>query len=292
MMDFKTRRSLVLKATAQAEKVRIKCNLLRASTADPIDIADQRGCEVRFMCLPSLEGIYSPEPRGTIILGSERPAGRRNFTCAHELGHHEFKHGMRVEDLSAGTQETSYSMDEFLADAFAGILLMPKSGVLRELKKRNFDPRQIKPIQLFRLASFFGVGYTTLIEHMTWTLSLLSSHQRESLLKTVPKSFKIDFGGDPGFDLVIADEQWKNRAIDLEVGDILVLPQGATVEDGTHLKQQSVVDGQPVFKVINRGYSRAHSEISDWAANIRISPKKYVGLARYRFLDEPEEDNT
>lgn len=290
MIDFKTRSNLVLKATAQAEKVRIACNLRQFSPADPIDLAEQRGCEVRFMSLPSLEGIYSPEPRCTIILGSERFAGRRNFTCAHELGHHEFKHGMRVEELNSGSAKTVTNKEEFLADMFAGILLMPKAGVLRELAKRNFDPKRIEPIQLFKIASFLGVGYATLIEHMTWTLSLLSSHQRKLLLKTVPKSFKEVFGSDPGCGLVIADEQWENRSIDLEVGDILALPRGVTVEDDTHLKQQDSLEGQPVFKAIIRGYCRAFSEDSDWAANIRISSKKYTGLAKYRFLNDPEED--
>ena len=90
--------------------------------------------------------------------------------------------------------------------------------------------------------------------------------------------------------MVIADEQWINRAIDLEVGDILALPKGGTVEDDTHLKQQDNLDGQPVFKAIKRGYSRAYSEDSDWAANIRISSKNYTGLAKYRFLNDPEED--
>lgn len=291
MMDFQTQRNLVLKATAQAEKIRVKCNLNSSATVDPIDIAEQRGCEVRFMSLPSLEGIYSPDPRNTIVLGSERPAGRRAFTCAHELGHHEFKHGMRVEELNANIQKSSNDKDEFLADMFAGILLMPKVGVLRELKNRNFDLNNIEPIQLFRLASFFGVGYASLIEHMTWTLRLLRSDQRKEFLKTSPKIFKMTFGGDPGFELVIADEKWRNRTMDLEIGDVLVLPRGATVESDSRLEHQGVVDGQPVFKVRKRGYSRAYSESSDWAANIRIAPKNYEGLAKYRFLDDPEEDN-
>ncbi|KKL21020.1 hypothetical protein LCGC14_2449670, partial [marine sediment metagenome] len=175
MMDFQTRRRLTLKAAAQAEKVRVKCKQKQADPVDPITVAEERGCEVRFMSLPSLEGIYSPEPRSIIVLGSERHAGRRAFTCAHELGHHEFKHGMRVEELHTGGHESSNDVNEFLADMFAATLLMPKAGVLRALKTRNFDLKKIQPIQLFRLASFFGVGYGTLIEHMTWTLSLLTS---------------------------------------------------------------------------------------------------------------------
>ena len=221
MMDFQTRRRLTLKAAAQAEKVRVKCKQKPADPVDPITIAEERGCEVRFMSLPSLEGIYSPEPRSIIVLGSERHAGRRAFTCAHELGHHEFKHGMRVEELHTGGHESSNDVYEFLADMFAGTLLMPKAGVLRALKTRNFDLKKIQPIQVFRLASFFGVGYGTLIEHMTWTLSLLTSQQRKELLKTAPKTIKAVYGCEPKFELVIADEGWKNRAIDVEVGDSL-----------------------------------------------------------------------
>ncbi len=292
MMDFQTRRNLVLKATAQAEKVRIKCKLGRSATADPIAIAEQRSCEVRFLSLPSLEGIYSPDIKATIILGSERPAGRRAFSCAHELGHHEFKHGMRIEELNSGTQKSSKDKDEFLADMFAGSLLMPKAGVVRALKDRNFEPKKVEPIQVFRMACFLGVGYATLIEHMTWTLNLLTEQQRKVLLKTAPKALKSIFGTAPGFELVLADEEWSNRAIDLEVGDTLVLPQGSTVECDSRLKQEGVTDGQPVFRACKRGYSRAYSERSDWSANIRIAPKNYEGLARYRFLDDPEEDVT
>jgi hypothetical protein len=290
MIDFQARRTLVLRATTEAEKLRIKCNLSRSAPVDPIDIAEQSGCEVRFMSLPSLEGIYSPEPIATIILGSERPAGRRAYTCAHELGHHVFNHGMRVEELKSDSQSVK-ATDEFLADMFAGILLMPKSGVLRELKIRNFDPTKLKPIEVFRLASFFGVGYSTLIEHMTWTLNLLNSQRRKELLNTEPKELKANYGGSPGCELVMADVGWTNRAIDLEVGDILVLPHRSIVDINSRLEHQGVVDGQPVFRVHKRGYSRAYSECSDWAANIRIAPKNYGGLAKYRFLDDPEEDN-
>ena len=290
MMDFQTRRRLTLKAAAQAEKVRVKCKQKQADPVDPITVAEERGCEVRFMSLPSLEGIYSPEPRSILVLGSERHAGRRVFTCAHELGHHEFKHGMRVEELHTGGHESSNDVNEFLADMFAGTLLMPKVGVLHALNTRNFDLKEIQSIQLFRLASFFGVGYGTLIEHMTWTLSLLTSPHRKELLKTAPKAIKAVYGCEPKFGLVIADEGWKNRAIDLEVGDSLVLPIGATVEDGIRLEQQDVVDGQPIYKALKRGYSRSFSGNSEWAAHIRIAPRNYEGMAKYRFLDDPDAE--
>jgi Zn-dependent peptidase ImmA (M78 family) len=95
-MDFSNRRQLILKAAAKAQNVRARCKIEQGASIDPISIAEAYGCEVRFMALSSLEGIYSPTPRPVIVLGSERPAGRRSYTCAHELGHNEFGHGTRI----------------------------------------------------------------------------------------------------------------------------------------------------------------------------------------------------
>ena len=90
-MDNYARRDLVLRAAERAERVRMECGIAPTSAVDPILVAQKRNCEVRFLTLPSLEGVYSPFPRPVIILGSQRPVGRRSFTCGHELGHHEFK---------------------------------------------------------------------------------------------------------------------------------------------------------------------------------------------------------
>jgi Zn-dependent peptidase ImmA (M78 family) len=121
-MNNNARRELILRAAAHAERVRIKCSIARTASVDPFLLANKQGCEVRFMSLPSLEGVYSPTPRSVIIIGSQRPKGRRRFTCAHELGHHEFKHGARVEELNAGRFQKNKDSDEFLADMFGAFL--------------------------------------------------------------------------------------------------------------------------------------------------------------------------
>jgi len=74
MMDFSSRKRLTLQAASQAQIVRAKCKINRGAAIDPISVAETLGCEVRFMSLPSLEGLYSPTPRPVIVLGSERPA--------------------------------------------------------------------------------------------------------------------------------------------------------------------------------------------------------------------------
>ena len=251
-------RALTLRAAAHAEHVRVKCDIARTAAVDPLLIAEKRGCEVRFMALPSLEGVYSPTPRPAIILGSQRPAGRRAFNCAHELGHHEFKHGVRIEELNADHSVKSKDPDEFLADMFAACLLMSQGSVRRALKDRGIKPEAVAPMQVFRLASFFGVGYGTLIDHMTWTLKLLLPHQRDSLLHIQPKELKAQFGGTPQAEVVLVDELWRNRAVDLEIGDILVLRKGAIVkDDDPHLLSNGRIDGQETFRDVSKGYLRA-----------------------------------
>jgi hypothetical protein len=62
MIDFPIRRMLNLQAASQAQIVRVKCKIDRGAAIDPIYVAEALGCEVRFMALPSLEGLYSPTP--------------------------------------------------------------------------------------------------------------------------------------------------------------------------------------------------------------------------------------
>jgi Zn-dependent peptidase ImmA (M78 family) len=284
------RKSLVLTAAAHATRVRIKCGLDQRASIDSIRVAEQCGCEVWYMSLPSLEGVYSPKPRSAIIVGSERPAGRRTFTCMHELGHHEFGHGMRLEEIKSGILNNANDPNELIADIFAANLLMSKTSILYALKARGLDPDKIEPMHLFRLSSFFGVGYTTIIDHMTLTLGILNQQQQGFLKKTSPKDLKAQFGGTPQSEVIIADSFWQGRAVDMEVGDLLVLHHGTVVEDNPRMIKKDFVDGQSIYIAVSRGYARAFHENSGWAANIRIAPKQYVGLAQYRFLDDPEED--
>ncbi len=288
-MDFPIRRKLALQAAAQAHRVMTECNINYGGAVDPILVAEKRYCEVRFMALPSLEGVYSPHPSPVIILGSQRPAGRRAFTCVHELGHHEFNHGARIDEFCQGNSQKGKDPDEFLADMFAAFLLMSQGSIRKALNTRRITPQKIEPIQIFRLASFFGVGYSTLIDHMVWTLRLISREHRKSLLRIQPKELKSQFGGTPQSEVVTVDEFWRDRAVDLEIGDIIVFNPNVIVEDGPRLIPKGTIYGLQTFKAVSKGYSRAFHKNMDWAVNIRVASKHYEGLARYRFLDDPEE---
>jgi Zn-dependent peptidase ImmA (M78 family) len=284
------KKQLIFKATAHAEYIRIKFGIDQRAPIDPVSIAEQSGCEIRYLSLPSLEGMYSPKPHAVIFIGSERPAGRLAFTCMHELGHHEFKHGIRVDEIKNSILSDANDPREFVADVFAANLLMSKTSILYALKTRGLDPQKLEPLDVFRLSSFFGVGYTTIIDHMTSMLRMLNQYQQNLLKKIKAKDLKAQFGGTPQSEVIIADSFWQSRAVDMSVGDILVLHKGAVVEDSRYMIKKDLVDGQPTYIACSRGYTRAFHESGGWAVNIRIAPKQYEGLAQYRFLDDPEED--
>jgi len=288
-MNFSTRRQLALKAAAEAQAVRNRCNIPKSAAIDPIAIAEVCGCEVRFMAVSSLEGMYSPAPKPVIILGSQRPAGRRSYTCAHEIGHNEFQHGTRVDDYVNKCTSEHNDLDEYLADMFAAFLLMPKTSVHKAIKIRHIQLQRVEPLQIFRMASYLNVGYGTLINHMTWTLRMLNEQQNKILLRTQPKEIKSLYGGPPQSEVIMVDELWHDRTVDLEIGDILVLHREATLEPTPRLSFAGTIDNQKTYKAVAKGYARAFNNDGNWGVHIRISSKYYEGLAKFRFLEDPEE---
>lgn len=289
-MDWHQQQQLVKLAALEAERTRLFAKVPRTAPIDPIETAIKCGCEIRFLSLPSLEGVYSPEPRPTIVIGSERPAGRQTFTCAHELGHHIFKHGERIDNLNAHKHNSGKSPEEFLADVFAGFLLMSQIAVLRALKDRGWTATTMQPEQVYRLANFFGVGYGTVTNHLASSLRLIPQEYANELLRVTPKQIKSEYGTTAGSGIVLVDYNWQHRAIDLEVGDTLVLPHEAKIEDWKQIELVEAKDNSSVCRAIKPGYARSYCHKQNWAANIRISRKNYEGLAQYRFLEEGEEE--
>ena len=252
-MHWKERQHLAITAAKEAERVRSLAQLSRTAPVDAIETAIQCGCEVVFKSLPSLEGMYSPQVPA-IILGSERPAGRRAFTCAHELGHHVFNHGTHIEEIN---NDTSNSADELLADMFAAFLLMSQAAILRTLKDRGWSASTLQPEQAYRLANYFGVGYSTIISHMEWSLKIMPVENADQLRKTQPKQIKSSFNTAASSDAIFVDFFWRHRAVDLEIGDTLVLPPNAGIDPGNQLKLMTQNEECVVYRAKKSGISRA-----------------------------------
>jgi Zn-dependent peptidase ImmA (M78 family) len=254
------------------------------------DLAEELGVELRFAELPSAEGVYSPD-KPVIIVSSLRPPGRQAFTCAHELGHHVRGHGEQFDELVEKRGKNRRSdPKEFEADCFASALLMPKTAVLRGLVARGLNSKTVSSEQVYALASWLGVGYATLVGNMNWGMGLLTREEAEALEKVKgPQIRKSILGQECKEHLLVVDRAWSGRSVDAQVGDAILLPsttvvEGAVVEIVRRDARGCLVrGGKP-------GVGRASIPDTTWAQFIRISRKRYSGLARFRHLEEVEED--
>ena len=146
-----TRVQIARTAATKAVRLRARCGVPPDSAVDPVDVALELGIQVHFEPLPSLEGLYAVGKPPRIILGSDRPSGRRNFTCAHEIGHDAHGHGTRVDVYRP--DNNFYDPEEFAADRFAAALLMPKIAVEAAFANRCWDARKPTAEQLFMVAA-------------------------------------------------------------------------------------------------------------------------------------------
>lgn len=285
----RTRSSLIRTATEQALALRQSLGLGIYNPISVCNVAEQLGIEVRFTDTPSLEGTYVRRPGPVITVTSHRPRGRQTFTCAHELAHHVFGHGSRIDDaLGKLYAKGPANPEEFIADCFAGLLLMPKTAVARAFTQRAWNINSCGAIEVYKIAELFGVGYTTLITHMHVMLKLISAPQAAQLERATPKEIRsVLLGEDVHGDVIPVDLLWEGRAVDLQVGDFVLLPPGTTAE-GKCVRLEQVDQRQTVFRASMPGIGRLVHPARDWSAFVRVSRRDYVGRAMYRHLEDPD----
>lgn len=288
-MTAECRRS-ALRAIKKAIKLRQHAGIASDQPCNVYDLAEGLNVEVRFANLPSVEGVYSPG-KPTIIVSSLRPPGRQAFTCAHELGHHLYGHGEQFDEI-VEERATSRTHDpkEFEADCFASALLITKTSVMKALAVRGFSPKTLSADQVYWIASWLGVGYTTLVSNMNWGLDLLTKDQAEALLKIrLPQIRHSILGYECKDHLVVVDEAWTNVAIDVQVGDVVVLPSSVVVE-GNVVSKFGHNSTQIIVRAEQPGVGRVSVAPSNWANFIRVSRKQFSGLARFRHLEETDDE--
>ena len=215
-------------AVRQAAIVRAEHGIGPTSPLCPYDLAERLGLVVRLVAIPSLEGMYSPGSPATVLVSALRPAGRRRYSCAHELAHHVFGHGTRLDErseISRGNQ----TAEEYLAQRFAGAVLMPKFGIDAALARRGCSLDEATPETLFLVAQEFGVGYLTLILHLERTLLSLESGRASVLRRVKLPTLRRELASfDIEHDVIPVDDQWRRETVDAEVGDVVTLPKSAT----------------------------------------------------------------
>jgi hypothetical protein len=285
-MSFKPQPTLG-QAAKTALEYRVRNGLALDAPCDVYELIVRQSLELRFMEVKSLEGFYlSDGTAGQINVCGYRPAGLQRFTAAHELGHHVFGHGSTFDpQLDYADRFSSVSAEERLAELFARYLLMPRRAVHKGLANIGADLKKLQSFEVYRVASWLGVGYTTLIHQMRWSLQLLGQDQFETLLAVRPQTIKqalapsmAKFGrselwpGHPSWDGSHVHTEVGDVFTGIEIGDVGIL---TTLNHGCH---QATRIGHCNVALVGGGQM-----------NISVCRKEFVGFYENRYLPEPSD---
>jgi Zn-dependent peptidase ImmA (M78 family) len=280
------RRALLLDAATAAAESRDRVGLDQIAPIDVYQLAQNLGVSVRFIDV-SMEGFYQKGPPPRVLLSALRPLPRRAYTCAHELGHHWFGHGSRIDELQGDERHTSDIPEEILAEGFGGFLLMPTIGLRGAFARRGWSIPDASPTQMLTIAGEFGVGYATLTAHLTYMVRDLTDARRKELERWTPQRIRKEVVGDGVVDaLLIMDEASRPAVIDLEVGHGLAVPHSAEL-DGDAIEH---VKSFPTFELYRgRGRGLAELNLNGRSIRVGVAPQAFVGRAIHRHLEDPDE---
>ena len=286
MISNATRIQLASEALKVSSALRKRFGYDLSSPINIFDLCDKSEVPVRFVDI-NMEGMYVQMGEGikpTILISAYRPFHRKIFTGAHEYGHHVFEHGFSLDQIT--TSRGEYTKEEFLVDTFAGYLLMPPLGLKGSFIKRKIDIKTVTPLDCFTIASSFGVGYSTLINHLQFNAHI-GQEKANTLLRNTPKSIKASIiGAAYTGSLFIIDKHFSGKTIDVETTGHIVLPKDVKVEDDQYLKQCKEIDTGVLYQAHISGLTRIFSPGRDWSCFVRIQKYQYAGLSKYRHLSD------
>jgi len=276
-------------AFRRAVEIRKSAKIGRTDPLNVFDIAmNHLGLRVQFLAGSSFEGMFAKEQK-TILVPSERPHGRRAFAAAHEIGHWAFDHGSQI-DLTDSFEDYNAKPEEQIVNLFGGYLLMFPASVEVGAAEVGLNFKLPTAQKIYELACWLGVGYTTLINHLQRTLFKISSTDADALrhveLKNIRKIFSPDF---PTRHLVVTSSFKPRMPIDIQVGDHVIVPQGAISSNDCLTFVSSNQHGQ-IFGAVNPGISLLQGS-TDWAAAIRVMTREFTGWAKYRHLENDNDEN-
>lgn len=282
------RTRLVEEAIKGAYEVRKLCNIDNNVPLCVFDLCRILQLRIRFIDLRSFNGMYEKKTR-TILIPAMRPWGRQVFTCGHEIGHSYFGHGSHIdseEDIESGGDRE----EELVANLFSGHLIMPIQTITKVFKDRKIHPNTCSQHQLYNIACQLSVGYTTLVDHLAWSLEKIDLKRAKELKKFSPKSIRQDILKSDRFQhLVVVDDHWFNMPIDLQVDDV-VLVHNKSIPEGKCVETIGTNHQGTLFKAITPGETQIKSTSGNWESLIRVSRKNFTGMYKYRYKEDPDYD--
>jgi Zn-dependent peptidase ImmA (M78 family) len=277
---------LARQAYIQAIQERRDAEIAPDSPICVFDLVYKNDVEVRFQNISSMEGLYYNDGKPLILVSSCRPRGRIAYNCAHEYGHHVFGHGSRIDEVLESGVKEKWEPEEFLADCFAGFLLMPKLAVCKAFSSRGWCIKNCTPEQIYIISGYMGVGYHTLLTHMHYSLKLISRAHYDALNNIALKTIKCELLGDNHTnEIIVVDVYWENKPIDICLGDVLIASVKFVI-DGECVEYMGTCPKGFAYKAFAQGLDRIQEEQGGWASHIRVSRPIFEGLAQYRHFPE------
>ena len=285
-------RDLVQEALDKSLEVREEVGIPFGVPLNVFDLCERLAPKVRVRLADySMEGCYFRSDRPLIEISALRPIGRRVFNAAHELGHHMFGHGSRIDELQDEDRpEPQDDPEEILANAFARSLLMPRIGLRRAFTAKGWSIKNPTAEQVFVVACQFGVGYLTLVNHLAYGLGEINRSQATSLTRVRLPAIRRSLLGSAGSDrLWVGDQHYSMPFLDTEVGTTLLLPLGSRPEF-PHLEHLADITGGAIYQAVRPGMTRVEAA-GGWAVVVRISRYQYSGWSTNRHLELIGDDD-
>lgn len=251
------------------------------SPCDVYELISKYGLALRFTNVSSLDGLYLNDGLlSSINVSTLRPSGHQRFTAAHELGHFLFGHGAHLDEKIEIME--SDSTEEAIADTFARHLLMPKRAVLKGFRSLGTSADTATPEQYYAVASWLGVGYSTLIQHTRWTLQLIDNARLHQLTLKSPQQIKRR--QVPSVSWIARKELWplaswwQGTNIHLQIGDIVTGIKSPSLDFFEIGDECAIANSVGQLSAVVRGGG---------SVTLNISKTDYVGMYQYRYLEEP-----
>lgn len=209
------------------------------------------GIELFFRPTADVAGAYLPaEAFGAagVVINSDHPLALQRYSGGHELGHHWFGHGAKVDydvELATRPERDRLDPDEMLAEAFASWFLMPPELVELLLERLGLD-RPRTPRDVYQLALRLGTSYQAACYHLpsvqllgsakahAWAQLTLRKIKEEITAVPRPAGWRADVwairDGDAGKTLVVRPGD--RLVFELADAEVTTLPPQATLLEG------------------------------------------------------------
>lgn len=270
-------------AAKKALKIRVETGYSMTRPCNVYGLIARHRLELQFFAVPTLEGMYLEDgDTRRICVSAYRPPGRQRFTAAHECGHSFLGHGTKVDTIAELRDSVpDRDLDEQLADTFATCLLMPNAAIHSGFGLRGICLNNSTPAHVYGVATWLGVGYTTLCKHLFYSTRLISKEHFQCLLRYEPKAIKSELvKRETTKEVFELDRLWDRECAQGQIGDFFTGIAACPEDVLARLRDGLWTAAMPGHVTVGLDCGGT--------AEVKIARENYVGFYEYRCLPEEE----